>query len=331
MSNWRERAERLRRVDRIIFAANPGDAVVSCPAALHAGYRADQRTLVVTVFTETGIRDLPAAALADTRLRSQLARMVQAEAAYEQRRQAEIEAARRGGYHPFLVGLTDAPFRHDDGRYNDFSACTWGSSDDDATTLREVAELMVILLSVCRPWEVLIPLGVGRHINRRLLFEAHRLVMATPEGGARAAGDGPELLWYEDRPWSLVDQATKMRLRELGYPVQLDPQRFFTALWEADYARAALPAPGPRVPFAARYMESIARPELTAEAPRGRTLACDDLDALWRMISPFDTHLTAFPNRAALGRVGRTEAKKRSSEAAWVDRQWSLPRLSVPG
>lgn len=320
MVEWRLRMDRLRRCDRVFFSPHPGDVPYACAAALIAAYAADERSLVVSVFTETGVRNLPPAVVQDTHLRSQLALMSQAEPRFEKRRNSEIEAARRARYAPFLAGLTDATFRCWDGRYADVMGYLWEPAEGEPDTLDEVTHLIQAVVAATEPSEVFVPLAVGRHIDARLVHLAARRVQARlPEATA------PAFWSYEDRPFAFVDQATKVRLRELGFPVAYDADRFFNSMWESPWLASLGAEVHQRPGLRGRYMEAVTRPATEARLPRSRILSHDDPDAIWRIIQAYDTQGLTFGDRRQFRRDARVEARRRRLEAPYAERHWQLP------
>lgn len=325
MTSWRERITDLGAYDQVYFSPHPDDVAFSCPAALLSARRHGRRVLVVTVFTEASDRPSgPEGGEADPP-------HLEVTSLYELRRSEELEAARRAGYQPFLAGLVDAPFRPPPERCLDFMDIVWARLEDHAATRAEVCALMEAVLDQTHPREVMVPLGIGRHIDHRLVFDAYRHLSRhrgrwdRRDLGSPTAQEEVQFWCYEDRPYALVDQATKMRLRELGFPVRLDPHRFFAAFWSTHYVHTLLTDPRARPPCGARYLESIQGPVLAQHPPNSRVISADDLDALWDVVSAHASQLMDFVgDRQQFEWTGRVEARRRRSGSRYAERQWRL-------
>lgn len=119
---------------------------------------------------------------------------------YAARRREDDRAMAILGAEPIHLGLRDAPYRY--GLAPSFRVLLIErqpreTEDEDAVAGR-IAELACSL----RAQQVLLPLGVGGHVDHRLTFLAHR----------RLAGD---VRFYEDRPYATVTHAVRLRLAEI--------------------------------------------------------------------------------------------------------------------
>lgn len=161
----------------LVLSPHLDDAVLSLPAWLAT--RAE-RVIVATVFSE-GDADYPA------------------------RRAEDREALSHIGAEPLHLGLLDAPERL--GLPRSFRALVLGELDpaDVARVTRTIATTVADIA----PEFVLFPLGVGEHIDHRVVHAAHASVTG-------------RVAFYEDRPYSLVRHAVRARLRRIG--AMLDEQ-----------------------------------------------------------------------------------------------------------
>jgi len=159
----------------VVLSPHLDDAVLSAGGAIAAATAAGERAVAVTLFTEGAKGDA--------------------------RRAEDSRALALLGAEAVHLGLLDAPERR--GIPLDLKALCDDAVVDDADVAAVVSALTPVLWSL-QPTRVLAPLGVGRHIDHRTVFEAARI--AAPR----------ELAFYEDRPYAFVDGATNQRLAELG-------------------------------------------------------------------------------------------------------------------
>jgi len=173
----------------LFLSPHADDVVLSCPGAVLAARRA----VILTVFGDDPIRQA------------------------EDRAAAEILGAE-----VVHAGLPEAPQRS--ARHRSLSGLLGARS----AQLPGLVESLHDLVGALRPARVWAPLGVGGHVDHRLVFEAARSL----------TGD----VWlYEDRPYALLEGAVAARWRQLGHDVPLDLQAARAALagsaWVAAYRR----------------------------------------------------------------------------------------------
>lgn len=181
------------------------DAALSCPAAIRGA-----PSHVATIFTE-------------------------GDASYAGRRAEDARALALLGVEPIHLGLRDAPFRHP--HFSSFTALLL-ERRADPEALEQAKRAIAELLARLQPERVYAPLGVGGHVDHRLVHDA-----------ARAVVPREQLTFYEDRPYALVPGATAARLLELGADVELDRPALARALLDAPYVRTYL-KPRDLVPLA---------------------------------------------------------------------------------
>ena len=212
-------------------------------------------------------------------------------------------------------------------------ALTWGATEPEL--VKEIALLMGRIIQVTDPQEVFVPLGVGRHIDHRLVFDAFRALSGhitnwdSDKTNPKLPGDLS--FWcYEERPYALVDQATKMRLRELGYPVQLDSPRFFASFWSAHYVQKFFQDARERPMCGANYMESIRARLRAKKAPVSRLFTSDATGAIWGIVSSYQSQLADFVgDRRQFEWLSRLESRRRRSKSRYVERQWNPLRQNT--
>lgn len=161
-----------------VVAVSPhlDDAVLSVGGTLARLAREGERVVVLTVFSE-------------------------GDASYAARRAEDVEACASLGLIAQHLGLADAPYRRDLPRT--FEALVHGPLEPSDADALAVSRALVAALAPHRPRLVLWPLGVGEHVDHRIVH------------GASAAFGRPSAL-YEDRPYANVRHAVAARLFRLG-------------------------------------------------------------------------------------------------------------------
>ncbi len=188
-------------VSRLILSPHLDDGAFSCGGSIHARTRAGLETLVVTLFT--------ASAPPETEL-SPLARSLHQQWGIEgdimaERRREDRSALARLGAELSHGELLEALYRSGPGGplYTDSDALFGELVPEDEETVDAVAEELTVLLQgrLTRDGEVLAPLGVGGHVDHRLVRRAAERVVPA------------ERLWlYEDFPYARHPVVLRRRL-----------------------------------------------------------------------------------------------------------------------
>jgi LmbE family N-acetylglucosaminyl deacetylase len=286
----------LGTYDQVFVSPHPDDAGFSCPAALLRARDEGRRALVAVVFTRGD------GGPAET----ECARRIEEEAA----------AAGFAGFDFVTADFPDAPFRGP--QHRDFNGFVWGDGPRDAEIVRDLAAWISAVLTRASPREWVAPLGVGRHIDHRLVHDACR---AAPAGCAEAAW------FYEDRPYAFVDQAAELRLREIGCDLVLNPDRFFRSFWKARYVEAHLTDRRERMECRTRYERRIPGPPATLPRPSSRVVESCDFDSVWRLVSSYASQVGEFlGERGEFAKACEEAARRQGSNAPYCERAWSLCR-----
>lgn len=180
----------------VVVAPHLDDAVLSYAGHMVAAVEAGRTVRVVTVFSA-------------------------GDAAMEARRAEDLAALALIGAEPVHLGRLDAPFRS--ARYAGSAVLlAWDAADE--ATVHEVAEA---LAAIAGEAELVGPLGVGNHVDHRIV---HRAV-AQVSGRAQ---------FYEDRPYAHVRHAVAARLRALGLrsPLPFGPVGHARSFGRAPWVRA---------------------------------------------------------------------------------------------
>src|SRR5262249_51399459 len=175
----------------VYFSPHLDDVVLSCSANVLAERAAGRGVVVATLFSAGG-EDAEGRHL------------------YEQRRREDLRALALLDAQSLQVGLLDAPFRTP--FYRSFRTIVLGEHLNDE---RHAAAIAAVVRAVCErlaPSRCYFPLGVGTHIDHRLV---HRAAWCLPGSSA--------VFFYEDRPYAFLRHSVRLRLAELGAEVEADP------------------------------------------------------------------------------------------------------------
>lgn len=163
------------------------DAILSCAGRIQRHVAQGHEVVLLTVFSHADPLDT---------------------ADWAARRREDHAAATRLRAHTRWLGLPDAPFR--DPAYTDFDAITGPHAPGDAAWRSRSIAILRNELDARPPAALYFPLGVGDHVDHRLVHEATVELLA----------DRPELAplarCYEDHPYALVEHAIRRRLDALA-------------------------------------------------------------------------------------------------------------------
>lgn len=196
----------------LIVSPHLDDAVLSLPGFIHTRTRAGERVVVLTVFSEGDRR-------------------------HADRRAEDHAALAQLGAHAVHLGLQDAPERRRIAcNFHELVLRPLNDDDPDAAAVRRVLVDHILGLA---PTLTVLPLGVGEHIDHRIVHAAHTELA------------GP-LAFYADQPYAGIHHATAARLLRLGATVDgaaITPgpaavAEFLAAARTTPHLRAYLPADG---------------------------------------------------------------------------------------
>lgn len=300
--------------DTLYVSPHLDDVALSCPASVLADRKAGRRALVLTLFT------------------SDSADPEQASSTCRDRWTEEACALDGFGADGMLAGLPDAPWRAPS-TYRSFNAIVFGRDPADLGVLGRASELIGRLVRLTGATTVVAPLGVGEHIDHRLAHEACRVASAD----FRAA----HLCFYEDRPYSLVTHATRLRLAALGLrgdAPDLAPAglreltaAFFFSLFRARYVKSYLHGNINRVAAMARYgnqLQAAVRDGLQAASAEVRAWQPAELSPVRDALASYTSQIPdVVGDVAAWEAASLAWAEKAGSPGAYVERLWSIPAV----
>lgn len=193
------------------------DAVLSCAGRIQRHVARGERVVLLTVFSHADPDDA---------------------AGWAARRREDALAASLLGAEARWLGMVDAPFRDPAYAGFDFDVLSGPHAPGDAVWRERVAERLREEVEALRPTVVYAPLGVGDHVDHRLVHEATAALHPAPR-------------FYEDHPYALVRHAVRRRLDALGFSLAEGDRtppppinEHLEALAEAPYIQHYLP-PGP--------------------------------------------------------------------------------------
>lgn len=139
---------------------------------------------------------------------------------HDHRKEEDKNALTLCGAEYIWLDKLDAPFRNQ--YYNSFERLIFGNTKNESIDLEP-------LIRKIQPDQVIAPLAVGTHIDHRIVFDACKKLTDV------------DLLFYADRPYSLIKGATELRLHTLGYQTSLIPfEQFWDNYLEAKYVKTYL-------------------------------------------------------------------------------------------
>lgn len=175
----------------LCFSPHLDDVILSCVAKLLKDKSEGKRIRVETIFTLDGDR------------KSQWSKLD-----YEKRREEDFSVFKQLGAQVEHWQMKDAPFRNS--LYSDWESIVTKFSEKDKATVLEIKNRMWEVIKTQSPQEILLPLGVGGHVDHRIVFLAG-LEMC------REKDLWKKVWFYEDRPYILVDGALEARLISLRF------------------------------------------------------------------------------------------------------------------
>ncbi len=193
----------------VVVSPHLDDAVLSVPALVRSRAASGERVVVLTVFSD-------------------------GDAGFAVRRDEDCAALALLGAEPLHLGLADAPYRRALPRtFRGLVLTELVEGDPDAVA---VARVLVDCLAALAPDLLLLPLGVGEHVDHRVVHAAHTHLHGS-------------IGFYEDRPYALVRHAVLARLARLGATVDGEPiapsrtraEEYLAASRVAPHVQAYLP------------------------------------------------------------------------------------------
>ena len=208
-------------LDVLVVSPHLDDAVLSVPGYLRSRVLNGDRVAVLTVFSE-------------------------GDDGYAARRAEDLDALALLNVEAVHLGLRDGPVRR--GLQRSFRDLVLGELAEDDADAAVVTRTLVARIAALAPAVTLLPLGVGEHIDHRIVHAAHAAIPG-------------RVGFYEDRHYARVEHAVRARLARLGATV--DGRAIAPSCRAVDeFLAAALVAP--YVPAAER--EACLRPLAAALA-----------------------------------------------------------------
>jgi LmbE family N-acetylglucosaminyl deacetylase len=150
------------------------DAALSCAGAMLGRVDAGERVVVCTIFTRSGSRHQD-----------------------QQRHAEDLRALEPAGIEALHLGFLDAPKR--EGLRPSFESLLLSASRPNLEVIREIEHAIETVVARLNPDEIYLPLGVGGHVDHRLVFAAR------PE----------KARFYLERPYAFVPVLRALRRLEL--------------------------------------------------------------------------------------------------------------------
>jgi LmbE family N-acetylglucosaminyl deacetylase len=173
----------------LIISPHLDDGVLSCGARIAAETAQGSSVLVATCFTTPG--DNAPTAIKDH---------------YRQRKADDRKAIEELGADFLHLGFVDAPFRSL--CYHNFHTILFHHQlpEKEKSLLLSLTSALKQLSAEWKPDEILLPLGVGGHIDHHLVWESSKFLVGGPY----------RITYYEELPYALLPGWSNVRCHELG-------------------------------------------------------------------------------------------------------------------
>ncbi len=276
---------KLPPASALFLSPHLDDAVFSCAGLMLDLVRQGVPVVVATVFTE-GDRMLA------------------------RRRAEDHAAAALLGFTTMHLGHRDAPFREPG--YRTFRDLLFGSHAEDAMT----REAVTTDLRELEPGRVFAPLGVGTHVDHRLVHEV-----------VREAGWSDDVCFYEDRPYAYARGLTELRLAELGVSANaaVEKQTLLEDYRQLPFVRRYL-TPGEETEECERLL--LGTPALEASLTATSMLVDCDAAACQEAARSYASQYSAFCGDAAEhALLDERHSVHCGSQASRCERYWKLHPL----
>jgi len=299
----------MRKV--LFISPHLDDAVFSCAARILRESEAGAQVTVATVFSH--------------------ARPLSAQCQeYVIRRTEDVDALRWLGGKPLWLGLFDAPCRNL--FYDSFRRIVLETAPGDWEQVQVVRKQIACLLVEMVPDALYLPLGVGSHIDHRMVFAA----------GATLVPNCP-LYFYEDQPYAMVRQSVHLRFQEIqaaamggniplaSINLSLEERRldFLKSFRDAPYVRRYLRSAGERRHCETELCRKLGlalKPHLHLERKTEMANALDQgriMNALYAYRSQARSFLG---DRRRLIQLGRSHARRQGFKGWRAEHVWTLVR-----
>ncbi len=296
------------RPSAIVLSPHLDDAVFSCPGWIRQSAIEQEQPLVVTIFSHASLRT-----------------GTDAHHVFDQRQREDEEAVRLLGASRRLAGFAEASFRRSE--YRRFSGLVCNQAREDEALTMRLRTYLQSLLEDLQPRKVLGPLGVGQHVDHRLLQEAVETVAPAYPNTAFA--------YYEDRPYAFVEEATRLRLGQLGrhadapdFPDRSPAsrsERYFLSFFGAPYAREHLGA-GDQAYIIRHALEAFTRALHEPMNPAQSTILAWHADIVRDVLPALDAYTSQ--HRGFMGSplyhqwVALEYARRLGYEGQYTERTW---------
>ncbi len=172
------------RCHSLILSPHLDDGVLSCALRIVQERKAGRKVVVATLFTEDGTQNF-------------------------QRKDEDSKALAILDAESIWLGLFDAPIR--DRHYSGFRHIVLEDHRGQEDILEEARNAVITLYHELEPDAVFVPLAIGNHIDHWLTYQTWTTLPSTVN-----------ILFYEDRPYTLLPGNLHVRLAQLGAAVRLE-------------------------------------------------------------------------------------------------------------
>ena len=325
----------VMKYDCVFLSPHLDDISLSCPARVLEEIATGKKVLIATLFSHPGPVDVGKFKAAD----------------YASRREEDRKAAEVLHADTLHAGMLDAPFRSE--QYQRFTGLMFKRDANHAQSMMQAADYIARLVERAKPDTLFVPLGVGWHIDHRLVREAAMVGVSnykwrtlenknveplTPEIRAHADKTMPRTMFYEDRPYAFVQEAVRLRLAELGYSADahdlplLDADEFRTSFidsfMQAPYVKRSMQPDENE--FCLRHLNSHLTRGSVQQAPQAvadvRLYDRITFATVRRTVAEYRSQIEPlFGDLDAWQRQTYEYSRRLGFESDYVERYWHLP------
>ena len=229
---------------------------------------------------------------------------------FRQRQHEESIAASRGNYDFLFAGFHDLRRT----KKVNYFGLIWGEMEEHLITA--VYEYLKKIIEQTQAKKVIAPLGVGRHVDHRICYEAIcKLHVNFPKH---------DIWFYEDRPYSFPPQSTEVRLAELGYLVDVDYEMYLKNLFNVRYLSNAKNIEK-RLARCREHVDKVSHTTANKKIRETQYIVHHDLPSIWNIVSSYASQIKFFiGSEQEFATECQNVATRYEQNVPYVERRWKL-------
>lgn len=225
------------------------------------------------------------------------------------RQKEEQVAAEHGKFDFLLAGFCDLRKT----KTVSYDGLIW--SDVEEKLVDEVSHFLKTVAEQTNAKKFVAPLGVGRHVDHRICYEAV----------CRVSKNLPyvEVWFYEDRPYAFPPQATEVRLNELCYNVPVDYELFIEELLQTHYLAGK--NSDHKLRCWQQHIAEVCKNTCDRNIYKMNCVNYDNHDQIWRIVSSYASQIKFFiGDKEKFIEECQKFARHCGEEHLYIERYWKL-------